>query len=883
MAKPFTCGMLLLATTLTGAGALVRAAETTEAAVDNTSVELDTEESVDIELPGIVVTASRDRNVQRAATEVVSVLSAEDLERTGDGDIASALARVTGLSVTGGGFVYVRGLGDRYSQALLNGLPLPSPEPLRRAVPLDLFPTDIIASSLVQKTFSPNFPGEFGGGVINLTTLAVPKAPFLKLGFGISGDSETTGRIGYDYYGGQMDWTGYDSGVRDTPPALAAFFASGERLSAGNVDGGDIAKQFVNSRNGVVQTIDRIQPDLSGSLTGGTSWQLASSELGLIMAAGFNNKWRTRDNIEQTPGSFDLSVIDKDYRTVSTENRVVTNALFGLGYQTDAGARLRWTNLYVHDTLKRASLAEGKENAQRAGFDFRTQSTGWYERQLMSTQLTGGIILGNLSANARASLSTSKRDAPFELGIKYSRSNAAASPFGNVFINRLDNGQTGYAQATFSDLQEDLRSAGVDFTLDAIPGVVLTAGYDIADTERDSQRREFQVLAPSDFPSEVGMLRPDYLLGSAVIEYYDIGLVETTETAPAFTARLLTRAAFTQLQADLGHGLELGAGVRFERGLQEVSPLQVFDTAPSLDASTRLVRDYYLPAATLTWKFAEGMQVRTHVSRTIARPQFRELMFQTFYDPEANRSYRGNPLMVDSKFLNAEARYEWYFDAGQRFSVAGFYKQIDRPIEAFTGFNDNVTVTSFANAPKATLYGLETEVQKFFPLGSVFENAFLAARRAVVIGNYTWSNSKLKVGAGDTVSVFGTATQPATNFFVNGSPLTGQSDHLVNLQLGLESDFRLSQQTILLSYSSDRVTSRGPAGLPDINESPGLMVDLVAREGIELLGRELELKFEARNLFGRGYKEFQKRDGNEVYYNRYAVGTSFSMSVSTKF
>ena len=185
------------------------------------------------------------------------------------------------------------------------------------------------------------------------------------------------------------------------------------------------------------------------------------------MAAGFNNKWRTRDNIEQTPGSFDLSVIDKDYRTVSTENRVVTNALFGLGYQTDAGARLRWTNFYVHDTLKRASLAEGKENAQRAGFDFRTQNTGWYERQLMSTQLTGGIIFGNLSANARASLSTSKRDAPFELGIKYSRSNAAASPFGNLFLNRLDNGQTGYAQAAFSDLQEDLRSAGVDFSMEA--------------------------------------------------------------------------------------------------------------------------------------------------------------------------------------------------------------------------------------------------------------------------------------------------------------------------------------------------------------------------------------------------------------------------------
>src|SRR5690606_1924316 len=120
--------------------------------------------------------------------------------RTGEGDIAGALSFVPGLSVVGGGFVYVRGLGDRYSLALLNGSPLPSPEPLRRAVPLDLFPTDVIASSIVQKTYSPNYPGEFGGGVINLTTLAIPVMPFLKVGIGVSGNTATTNQLGYDHY-----------------------------------------------------------------------------------------------------------------------------------------------------------------------------------------------------------------------------------------------------------------------------------------------------------------------------------------------------------------------------------------------------------------------------------------------------------------------------------------------------------------------------------------------------------------------------------------------------------------------------------------------------------------------------------------------------------
>ena len=158
------------------------------------------EEELEVSVPGseeILVTGQRDRNVTRSSDQVVSILSSAEIARTGEGNIAGALGRVTGLSVVGSGFVYVRGLGDRYSLALLNGSPLPSPEPLRRVVPLDLFPTGVIASSLVQKSYSANYPGEFGGGVINLTTKATPRDPFLTIGVGVSGDSETTDNVGY--------------------------------------------------------------------------------------------------------------------------------------------------------------------------------------------------------------------------------------------------------------------------------------------------------------------------------------------------------------------------------------------------------------------------------------------------------------------------------------------------------------------------------------------------------------------------------------------------------------------------------------------------------------------------------------------------------------
>jgi TonB-dependent receptor len=898
MRKLITRRLPLLAVAMAVRAALAQAPAEIDAAA-----EPEMEQDIDVAAPGgltvldeVKVEGQRQPNVEQAVTEVVSLLSAEDIARTGEGDIAGALSYLPGLSVVNGGFVYVRGLGDRYSLALLNGSPLPSPEPLRRAVPLNLFPTDVIASSLVQKTYSPNYSGEFGGGVINLTTVAIPKLPFFNVSVGASGDTETTGQLGYDYYGGKQDWTGYDGGARTVPSALKEFFASGERISSGAVDSGEIAKQFVGWRNGLIQSMDETPANWSASLSTGTSWSAGQGEMGVIAAAGYTNDWRTRANTEQTPGSIDLSEIDKDYRTLSTENHVVANALVGLGFESGAH-KLRWTNLYIHDTLKRSSLAEGQwHSSYPSEWDFREQSSGWYERELLGTQLTGTLDLDPVSLNARASYSQSSREAPYELGLGYTRSNnpADVDPFGPYFVNRLSSNNRNYATMTFSDLSEDLVSAGLDLSWRVAPGTVLSGGYEYAYTSRDSTRREFQIVAPQNqqwINSGVGLFRPDYLLGSDVIDYFGITLRETTETDPAFAARLLTHGLFAQLLTQLAPGLELAAGARFERGKQVVRPEQVFNTLTNSGASTRIEQDYWLPAATLTWKFGPGedRQVRLNASKTIARPQFRELLYQRYFDPEANREYLGNPLLQDSKFVNAEARYEQYFGRDQQFSLAGFYKRIDNPIEAYTSFPQGTPETSFANAPRADLYGAEVEVQKFFALHGLaghdgLFNDYLSQRRLVVTTNYTYTDSKISVSADDTTEIYPVGARPASNYFVDGARLTGQSKHLVNLQLGLERPDMLSQQTVLLSYASDRVTSRSSsAAWPDIMESPGLKVDLVVRQGFRLMEKDLELKLEARNLFGHDYREFQKYGDSIVFYNKYEVGTSYGASVSLSF
>jgi outer membrane receptor protein involved in Fe transport len=850
------------------------------------------QEETDVSIPGggntIVVTGRRDRNLAKSSDQVVSVLSSAEIARTGEGNIAGALGRVTGLSVVGNGLVYVRGLGDRYSLALLNGSPLPSPEPLRRVVPLDLFPSGVIASSLVQKSYSVNFPGEFGGGVINLTTKAVPREPFLTIGAGVAYDSETTGEFGYTYLGGgNSDFTGFDDGTRKVPPALAAFFKSGANLNdptqVSPAANQAIASQLINFGNAVVQRWGNLPPNFNASFSAGKSFPIGGADFGVILAGGYSNKFLTREALQQSSLTADLSTIESSFRQVTTDQRTVVNGLFGLGLEFGAN-KIRWTNLYIRDTIKQARLALG--NRQQTSVDFLQQRTGFYARQLIDTQLVGEFKLAPaLNLDVRVGYANSQRKAPDDIFLEYARTNSPSDLYGNFFVNRLNNGARGDAEITFSDLNEDLYSGGIDLTYALFDTLNVTLGGAWSSTDRTSSRRNFLFVAPSNFPNGVDLFRPDLLLQPSVINAFGISLIEGDTGNPAFEAKLKNYAGYLKANWQATDTISLDAGVRYEKADQRVDPIQVFVKPVSGTGGTLLKRDYFLPAATLTWQVQPDMQVRVSGSKTIARPQFRELINQPYFDPDSNRPYRGNPLLVDSTLTNAEARYEWYFASEQRFSIAGFYKKLKKPIEAFISGSD--LTTSYANAPQATLYGAEVELVKYFDISSFgSDKSWFANRRFVTIANYTYSKSKLKVAPGDTTTVFGAASSIATDYFRDGAPLTGQSDHIANVQLGFENTERLSQQTLLLSYASKRVISRGLNGSPpqpDVIEKPGLRIDFVGREAMDFLGKEIELKFEARNITARKHEEFQQSGANRIDVNTYKLGRTLTLSAAVTF
>jgi len=852
------------------------------------------EQQPDVSIPGggstIVVTGRRRTDPARSSTQVVSVLSEEAIARTGEGDIAGALSRVTGLSTAGNGLVYVRGLGDRYSLALLNGLPLPSPQPLSRVVPLDIFPTSVIASSLVQKTYSANFPGEFGGGVINLTTKAIPDESFLEISVSGSGDEQTTFSTGYTYYGSQYDWFGFDDGSRDFGPNLQSFFDSGARIGDQDVDTKGILLELGNPNRILLQKNDWLPINMSGAITAGTGFDFGETgRFGVIATASLSSKWRNRRIISQSAINSDLD-LDSDFVEFVTDNRILANALLGFGLEIGEH-QFRLTNLFIRDSLKRSALALG-EDIQDNDTDL-IQNTSWFERQLIDTQFVGELEFGDLSVDLRGGYAQTQREAPFDWEFTYSRNNNA-SDIGGLFLNTLDP-QRGGAIVSFSDLTEDLYYGGIDLSYRLTDWLSATVGYAYTDTARFSTRREFDIRASTGFPDIFGAFRPDNLLGDSLIELgfdpaaqeaagfdpFQFNIFETTQSDPAFAATLEIHAGYGKLNISPMAGLTLDIGIRYEDAVQAVDPVEVFAAPLGSTSSTLIANDYYLPAATLTYEIMPDLQARISASKTIARPQFRELIFQTYFDPETNRQFNGNPRLVDTELTNYEARLEYYLGGGDRISVAGFYKDLENPIEIFSSFSDNDQISGFANAPAATLYGAELETQATWDLYDW--GGFWETKQFLVVANYTYTKSELKVGPDDIARVFPFAEQPATNFFRDGVPLTGQSDHLVNLQLGLEDQEELQQFTVLLSYASERVTSRGTAALPDIVEDPGLRLDLVYRQGLDAFGIPLELKLEARNITGRDHLEFQDNGTTRIDVNTYEVGRSFGVGLSAEF
>lgn len=833
----------------------------------------------------IVVLGRNIPEPMRQTSEVATFLSQEELQRSGDDTAATALTRLTGLSLVSNRFVFVRGLGDRYSSALLNGSPLPSPEPLRRTVPLDLFPSNILNGASVQKTFSANYPGEFGGGIIDLRTLRIPNETFLtaKVGFGVN--TETTNQDGLVYEGGERDWTGFDSGIRDQPAAIADAFSSAVRIN--NLTGAEkevLGESLVNSPLTVIQG-DEIYPHGNFELSGGRSFDVGSFNIGLVGVAGYDNTWSTRiaerggvfESINTTTGDRTPETL-REGTTTTTNWDITLNALgtatLGWGEQ-----QISSTVFYVHTATKEAQIGTGR-SFSTGPVDLFTEATGWYERELMTLQFDGEHRIGDLELSWRTAGARSKRDAPYEREVR--RVVDATGP-----IYTLGSASTNSTR--FSELEDEIISGGVDaeytFSLSDQRDAVLSAGYAYSNTTRiyESRSLSFQPSG-NPLPDDVARARVDFLFSPDNIDPNRFFLFDSTGPEDAYTAGLLVNAAYAAADVEILPLIRASVGARYEEARQGVRTFNRYGD-PTVN-SAPIENEYVLPAATITWNFAEDLQLRLGYSQTIARPQFRELAPTSFLDPETDRVYVGNRGLVDSELENYDVRLEYYFGRNQFVTVGSFFKRIENPIEeALFLASGGETRTTFINAPQAEILGAEIEYRTRFE--SPWDIALLNDKEWLFSINYTYTGSEI-IADGVILDPFSQNPLPAAGFGIDGAQLQGTPENIVNMQFGYETEN--SQLTLLVGWVDERILQRGfnPPGstlaVPDLIDDPGVNVDLVYRREFQVGDNPFTLSLSGRNLLDEQHVEYQTTAGfGRTDVNTYDRGQSFSISLSTEF
>ena len=794
---------------------------------------------------------------KRATSAVANVVDSEEFQRTGDANIAESLKRVAGLSTVGGKFVYVRGLGERYSTTLLNGAILPSPEPINRVVPMDLFPTAVLDSVLVQKTYSAQYPSEFGGGVLQMRTKKSTDEFFFTITSSVGMVQNVGFNDGLRVDGGDTDWLGYDDGWRQQPLPLQQATADDQelRLYSPFSDTG-IPQQQLDAvgrsmRNQYTPRVEQVPANVNTTISTGNYFELndQGAKLNFLTSINYSNTWDTdvieRNNlVPSTDGLFQ----SEGLTYTGTENSVDISGIFTAGLDFNFNHNVRLTSILLRKTDNLVARQQGFIQEED---DVEFTELRWIERELLSNQLQGDHYFptfNELTVNWRASRIKAQRDAPDE---RIYRRDAGE------FSSRVDGNLRNW-----SELDDQVNDFGLDLSMTFYGGpanatVITRAGYLYTEKERDSEIRRYGFAFAGPLANDRQLLlKPlEQILTPQNIASNGFVIREITRPTDNYRAANELEALYAEVELNFDDRLRLNLGVRQEDFLQTVDTFDLF--LPDVASNARQDSSELLPAVSLTLIHGDH-QFRLGYSETVSRPDFRELSPAAFTNPLTGRDVIGNPNLKIAELVNYDLRWEWYFSFTDYMSLGLFYKEFTNPIEAtITGAISRQS--TYINARGAENAGLEYEIYQRLDflgtdfLGGIGEDFYLQ-------GNFAYIESEVVIAPQDQ----GVLT--STN-----RPLQGQSDWLFNLQFGYEPDDDTTA-TLLYHYYGERIAEVGIETAPDLIEQPFGEMNFVF---IRSLTDRLSLTFKARNIMDQR-NEITQNDQVALGYRR---GREFSLQL----
>lgn len=790
---------------------------------------------------------------RRAAPVITDNLGAMEMKSNGDSDAAAAMSRVTGLSLVDNQYVFVRGLGERYSNTTLAGSVLPTTEPDKKVVPLDLFPTGLIDSVQVNKSYSPDRSAEFAGGLVQIVPLKLPVQPVVDLSYGVSVFTTATGKSIPLSPLGRRDWLGFDNGARTLPAGIPSDNIV--RRGIFTPDVGYPAEEIV----GFGRLFENVWRPTTRNGRPGQNWSVTLGNrfgnLGVVASVTHSYK---ETFVEEDRRFFRIAdegelEATSDYRMQIGTQRAQLGIVGNIAYQFRPTQRLSLENFYTHTGRDEGRFFQG-DNLDNAR-EYRNYRLQFIEEGLWSTAFGGEHFfqgMANSRIDWRVNVARATRDEPDLRETLYER--ALNSP--NAPFTLADESQSGFRM--FNELNDDTLDVSANWATFTTVGARPTQvkfGLSHVERSRDFSSRRFRFIPITTQKADSGNLAFDNrLLPEELYTPDNIGVAfrfnEETRPVDAYDGEQANTAAYAMLDIALAGRTRLVAGARVERFDQTVITQDPFGLFARQVLAENEHTDIF-PALNLVQRLGERANLRFSYSATVNRPEFRELAEFEFTDVVGNRAVKGNPNLDRALIHNVDGRWEMFPGGRSIVAASVFYKHFDGPIERVVIAAANPIVT-FQNADRARNFGLELEAGH-----SIGEHVFVNA-------NYTLVDSRIAL-----------LPEQRTVQTSLERPLAGQSKNLFNL--AGEFSARGFSTRVLFNYAGDRISDVGANQAPDIIEEGRGSLDLVLSQRVRGLGIRLTLE----NLTDSDYRFTQQgadRDQRRFNVGR-TIGLSFGLNV----
>jgi hypothetical protein len=788
---------------------------------------------------------------QKNTNTVASVISAETIRRSPDKNTGDVLKRIPGASVQEGKYLVVRGLSDRYNQAMLNGILLSSTEPDRKTFSFDLFPAAVIDNIIMNKAFVPELPGEWAGGLVQIQTREIPPSDFLNIQIGTGFNSETIGKNFYQADGGKLDWLGVDDGTRALPTQDFPVKSKFALLTPQELN--DYGKQF---RNEWTSTAGNAPLNNIFQLNGGFTGTLFKKKVGGILGINYNqnNRHLQFDNaiIGNNQGDHEVQFSNEKY-----SRDVLAGALANFSIQLNNNNRISFKNIINVNTSDFTIRRLGKDYILGPGYgdNVKAEEIGFRQNTFFNTQLIGDHNISKWGIRFKwyGGFNILDQYIPDQRRLYYtqdgSNSNApyyallaagASQKSGSIFYSFLND----YIYNAGGDLTKSFKWLG---HTQSIKGGYL---FQVKDRLFDSRPFFINTLSNS-----IKLLPPDQIFAPENFTNINTGLQfgELNGISFRYMANTIMNAGYIQFDNQFSKSLRVIWGLRVEDFDQLIGSVKTSDPRHVHSRVTD-----FLPGVNLTFKPNDKVNIRLSGSQTVVRPEFRELSPFAFYDFELNAQVVGNNKVRRTKITNADLRYEIYPRSGELITLGVFFKHFDDPIEYYFNRTGPATNTfNVANTNIATALGVEFEFRKKLD----FIND--ALKNFTLTGNLSYIYSRVE----DTVAL--------------DRPLQGQSPYLINAGLQYDIEKIGFSSTVLFNQVGRRILFVGDKSVPDIWENPRALLDIQLAK--KILKNKGEIKVNISDIFNRRAYFYHDLDNNEKYKSTSSDVLAISRNYGTNY